>query len=76
MDKTFIYSPPKSFDAIVKTLKPFIDPFVYDKLIVCDNNAIFPSSSVDFTDRRSVTSMEDLGFSMPRSGSENPSKTV
>ena len=31
------------------------------------------SSSVDFTERSSVTSMEDLGFSMPRSGSEKPS---
>jgi hypothetical protein len=31
------------------------------------------SSSVDFTDRRSVTSMEDLGFSMPLRGSEKPS---
>jgi len=30
------------------------------------------SSSVDFTDRRSVTSMEDLGFSMPLRGSEKP----
>ena len=42
MDKTFIYSPPNSFDAIVKTLKPFIDPFVYDKLILCDSTTIFP----------------------------------
>jgi hypothetical protein len=31
------------------------------------------SSSVDFTKLRLVTSMEDLGFSMPRSGSEKPS---
>ena len=31
------------------------------------------TSSVDFTDLRSVTSMEDLGFSMPLRGSENPS---
>jgi len=45
MDKTFIYSPPKSFDSIVKTLKPFIDPFVYDKLVVCDSTTTFPSSS-------------------------------
>ena len=34
------------------------------------------SSSVDFTDRRSVTSMDDLGFSMPRSGSEKPSGMI
>ena len=46
MDKTYIYSPPKSFDAIVKTLKPFIDPFVYDKLLLCDSTAIFPSKPV------------------------------
>ena len=32
-----------------------------------------PSSSGDFTDRRSVTSLEDLGFSMPLRGSEKPS---
>ena len=31
------------------------------------------SSSGDFTDRRSVTSLEDLGFSMPLRGSEKPS---
>ena len=32
-----------------------------------------PSSSFDFTELRSVTSKDDLEFSMPQSGSENPS---
>ena len=45
MDKTFIYNPPNSFDAIVKTLKPFIDPFVYDKLVLCEKNTIFPTKN-------------------------------
>lgn len=38
----------------------------------CVNMVI--SSSVDFTDRISVTSMDDLGFSEPQSGSVKPSR--
>ena len=38
MEKMFIYHPPKSFDAIVKILKPFIDPFIYDKFTLCDDS--------------------------------------
>jgi len=43
MDKTFIYNPPKSFDSIVKGLKPFIDPFIYDKLVLTDT--VFPQKN-------------------------------
>ena len=42
--------------------------------LVSEPSTIIRSSSVDFTDLRSVTSMEDLGFSMPLRGSEKPSK--
>jgi len=38
MDKIYIYNVPKSFDAIVGTLKPFIDPLVYSKLVLCKDN--------------------------------------
>jgi hypothetical protein len=38
MDKIYIYNVPKSFDAIVGTLKPFIDPLVYSKLVLCNDN--------------------------------------
>jgi hypothetical protein len=37
MEKLFIYHPPKSFDAIVKTLKPFIDPQIYNKFTLCND---------------------------------------
>ena len=64
-------------------------PYSYFRLIISklpNNNTVVKinqfnlsgiyssSSSVDFTDRRSVTSMDDLGFSMPLRGSEKPSK--
>ena len=63
-------------------------PYSYFRLIISklpNNNTVVKinqfnlsgiyssSSSVDFTDRRSVTSMDDLGFSMPLRGSEKPS---
>jgi hypothetical protein len=38
MDKVYIYNVPKSFDAIVTTLKPFIDPLVYGKLVLSKEN--------------------------------------
>ena len=42
MDKMFIYRPPKSMDTIVSTLKPFIDPDVYGKIVLCKEDAVFP----------------------------------
>lgn len=37
MNNLYIYNIPKTFDAIIKTLKPFIDIKIYDKIIHCDD---------------------------------------
>jgi hypothetical protein len=37
IEKVYIYNPPKTFDSIVTTLKPFIDPNVYGKIVICDD---------------------------------------
>jgi len=42
MDKTFIYNSPKSLDTIVTSMKPFIDPSVYGKIVICPDDLKFP----------------------------------
>ena len=37
IEKVYIYNVPKTFDNIVTTLKPFIDPIVYGKIVLCSD---------------------------------------
>jgi CRAL/TRIO domain len=41
MQHMFIYNTPKSFDNIIKILKPFIDNKVYNKFTLCDERISF-----------------------------------